>query len=151
MFIAAAPTINARKTSEKNGGDARALRARTNTHLNTRTGIHNRRRDLVWVSSLLLVSFRDRGCCCSAACYIQIMFRCWVCCLLLLLLALRRAGGRTAAPPTEKNNTAEQQSTISTAVVVFRGTISYTSSTHKNLHISLFLTTCFGPIHYGPP
>ena len=35
---------------------------------------------------------------------------------------------------------------------VLRGTIlNRTYSTHKNLYISLFLLTIYGPIYYGPP
>ena len=37
-------------------------------------------------------------------------------------------------------------------VVLLRGTIlNRTYGLHKNLYISLFLLTIFGPIYYGPP
>ena len=36
--------------------------------------------------------------------------------------------------------------------VLLRGTIlNRTYCTHKNLYISIFLLTIFGPIYYGPP
>ena len=37
-------------------------------------------------------------------------------------------------------------------VLLLRGTIvNRTYGTHKNLNISLFLLTIFGPVNYGPP
>ena len=37
-------------------------------------------------------------------------------------------------------------------VLLVRGTmVNRTYGTHRNLHISIFLLTIFGPIYYGPP
>ena len=41
---------------------------------------------------------------------------------------------------------------INTYLILLRGTtLNRTYGTHKNLYISLFLLTTFGPVYYGPP
>ena len=69
------------------------------------------------------------------------------------MVAARFLGGAIPTVQQQQKHVATIVSgNVSTAVLCIRGTmLNKTYGTHKNLYVSLFLLTIFGPIYYGPP